>query len=38
MREAMKRQLQCGQENGDKRKSAAMRSLADSGRDRNTRS
>jgi hypothetical protein len=36
MREAMKRQLQCGQEKGDNMKSAAMRSLADSGRDRST--
>src|SRR5512146_197989 len=36
MREAMKRQLQFGQEKGDTMKSAAMCSVADSGRDRST--
>jgi len=36
MREARKRQLQCWQEKGDSKKSAAIRSLADNGCDRNT--
>jgi hypothetical protein len=36
MREARKRQLHWGQENGDNNKMAAIRSLADSGLARNT--